>query len=41
VSPATTTRLPEIIKRREQDLLERWMKERLSAISLRREGAVP
>ena len=37
MSPAPTTRLPEIIRRREQDLLERWMKEQLSAISLRRD----
>jgi rsbT co-antagonist protein RsbR len=37
VSPAATTRLPEIIKRREQDLLERWIKEQLSAVSPRRE----
>ena len=37
MSPATTTRLPEIIKRREQDLLERWIKEQLSAVSPRRE----
>jgi rsbT co-antagonist protein RsbR len=37
VSPATTTRLPEIIKRREQDLLERWIKEQLSAITLNRD----
>jgi rsbT co-antagonist protein RsbR len=37
VSPATTTRLPEIIQRREQDLLDRWMKEQLSALSLRRD----
>ena len=37
MSPAATTRLPEIIKRREQDLLERWIKEQLSAVSPRRE----
>jgi rsbT co-antagonist protein RsbR len=37
VSPAATTRLPEIIKRREKDLLERWIKEQLSAVSLRRD----
>jgi rsbT co-antagonist protein RsbR len=38
VSPAAaTTRLPEIIKRREQDLLEHWMKEQLGAVSLRRD----
>ena len=37
MSPAATTRLPEIIRRREQDLLERWMKEQLSAVSQRRE----
>ena len=37
MSPAATTRLPEIIKRREQDLLERWTKEQLSAVSSRRE----
>jgi rsbT co-antagonist protein RsbR len=37
VSPAATTRLPEIIKRMEQDLLERWIKEQLSAVSPRRE----
>ena len=37
MSPAATTRLPEIIKRREQDLLERWVTEQLSAISLRRD----
>ena len=37
MSPATTTGLPEIIKRREQDLLERWIKEQLSAVSPRRE----
>jgi rsbT co-antagonist protein RsbR len=33
VSPATTTGLPEIIKRREQDLLERWIKVQLNAAS--------
>jgi rsbT co-antagonist protein RsbR len=37
VSPAATTRLPEIIRRREQDLLERWVKVQLSAVSSRRE----
>jgi len=37
VSPAATTRLPEIIKRREQDLLERWIKEQLGAVALRRD----
>lgn len=37
MSPAATTRLPEIIKRMEQDLLERWIKEQLSAVSPRRE----
>jgi rsbT co-antagonist protein RsbR len=37
VSPVATARLPEIIKRREQDLLERWMKEQLGAVSLRRD----
>jgi rsbT co-antagonist protein RsbR len=37
VSPAATTRLPEIIKRREQDLLERWIKEQLSAVTTRRD----
>jgi rsbT co-antagonist protein RsbR len=37
VSPPATTRLPEIIKRREQDLLERWIKEQLSAVSPSRE----
>jgi rsbT co-antagonist protein RsbR len=37
VSPAATTRLPEIIKRREQDLLERWIKEQLSDVTMRRE----
>ena len=37
MSPATTTRLPEIIKRREQDLLERWIKVQLSTASPHRE----
>ena len=37
MSPAATTRLPQIIKRREQDLLEPWIKEQLSAVSPRRE----
>jgi len=37
VSPAATTRLPEIIKRREQDLLERWVKEQLSDVAMRRD----
>jgi rsbT co-antagonist protein RsbR len=36
VSPAATTRLPEIIKRREQDLLDRWMREQLGAVTLHR-----
>jgi rsbT co-antagonist protein RsbR len=36
VSPAATTRLPEIIKRREQDLLDRWMREQLGAVMLHR-----
>jgi rsbT co-antagonist protein RsbR len=37
VSPAATTRLPEIIKRRGQELLERWMKEQLGALAPRRD----
>jgi len=37
VSPAATTRLPEIIKRRESDLLERWIKEQLGAVTTRRD----
>jgi rsbT co-antagonist protein RsbR len=37
VSSAATTRLPEILRRREQDILERWMKEQLSAVSSRRD----
>ena len=37
MSPAATSRLPEIIKRREQDLLDRWVKEQLGAVTLRRE----
>jgi hypothetical protein len=37
VGPAATTRLPEIIKRREQDLLERLIKEQLGAVILRRD----
>jgi rsbT co-antagonist protein RsbR len=37
VSPTATTRLPEIIKRREQDILEGWIKEQLSAVTLRRD----
>ncbi|HVJ99547.1 MAG TPA: STAS domain-containing protein [Gemmatimonadales bacterium] len=37
MSPAATTRLPEIIKRREQDLLERWVKEQLSDVAMRRD----
>jgi rsbT co-antagonist protein RsbR len=36
VSPAATSRLPEIIKRREPEILERWMKEQLGA-TLRRD----
>ena len=38
MSPAATTRLPEILKRREQDILERWMKEQLGAASPRRDS---
>jgi rsbT co-antagonist protein RsbR len=37
VSPAATTRLPEIIKRREQEILDRWIKEQLSAVTPRRD----
>ena len=37
MSPAITTGLPEIIKRREQDLLERWIKVQLNAASPHRE----
>jgi len=37
VSPAATTRLPEIIKRRESDLLERWIKEQLGTVTTRRD----
>jgi rsbT co-antagonist protein RsbR len=36
VSPAATTRLPEILQRREQEILDRWIKEQLSATTLRR-----
>jgi rsbT co-antagonist protein RsbR len=36
VSPAATSRLPEIIKRREPEILDRWMKEQLGAITPRR-----
>ena len=37
MSPAATTRLPEILKRREADLLDRWVKEQLGAVTLRRD----
>ena len=37
MSPVVTTRLPEIIRRREQEILERWIKEQMSAFSTRRE----
>ena len=37
MSPAATTHLPEILKRREQELLERWTKEQLSAVTHRRD----
>ena len=37
MSPAATTRLSDIIKRREQDLLERWIKEQLSVVTMRRD----
>jgi rsbT co-antagonist protein RsbR len=36
VSPAANTRLPEILKRREADLLDRWTKEQLGAVTMRR-----
>ncbi len=36
MSPAANTRLPEILKRREADLLDRWTKEQLGAVTMRR-----
>jgi rsbT co-antagonist protein RsbR len=37
VSPAANTRLPEILKRREADLLDRWIKEQLGAVTMPRD----
>ncbi len=37
MSPAATSRLPEILKRREPDILDRWIREQLGAVSLRRD----
>ncbi|HEX2220788.1 MAG TPA: STAS domain-containing protein [Gemmatimonadales bacterium] len=37
MSPAANTRLPEILKRREAELLDRWTKEQLGAPTMRRD----
>jgi rsbT co-antagonist protein RsbR len=37
VSPAATSRLPEILKRREPEILDRWIKEQLGAATMRRD----
>jgi rsbT co-antagonist protein RsbR len=37
VSPAANSRLPEIIRRRESDILDRWVREQLGAATLRRD----
>lgn len=37
MSPAATSRLPEILKRRESDILDRWVKEQMGAVSVRRD----
>ena len=37
MSPVANTRLPEILKRREADLLDRWTKEQLGAVTMRRD----
>jgi rsbT co-antagonist protein RsbR len=37
VTPAAPSRLPEILKRRESDILEQWMKEQMGAVSQRRD----
>jgi len=37
VSPAANHRLPHVLERREGDILERWVKEQLSAVSFRRD----
>lgn len=38
MSPAANSRLPEILKRREPDILERWVREQMGAASLRRDA---
>jgi len=37
VSPATSSRLPQVLERREAEILDRWMKEQLAAVSARRD----
>jgi rsbT co-antagonist protein RsbR len=37
VSPAAPSRLPEILKRRGADILERWIREQMGAVSARRD----
>ena len=37
MSPAANSRLPEILKRRESDILDQWIREQMGAASLRRD----
>ena len=37
MSPAATSRLPEILKRREPEILDHWVREQMTAASLRRD----
>ena len=37
MSPATSSRLPQVLERREAEILDRWMKEQLAAVSARRD----
>ena len=37
MSPATSSRLPQVLERREAEILDRWMKEQLAAVTARRD----
>ena len=37
MSPATSSRLPQVLERREAEILDRWMKEQLGAATARRD----
>ena len=37
MSPATSSRLPQVLERRETEILDRWMKEQLGAATVRRD----